>query len=164
VAVAGRGAVESRHRAAAGRRNGARRRRVPRRAQSSAARRTRAGRCDKTSRRAGRGAMTVRPRDGLWLMADGTWRIVRPTRAISPQPSVMSVIRSALTIAISLQPFAMSVFGCARAPGPVPARAHNLLLITIDTLRADHVGAYGYTRARTPTLDGLAAVGAPFHP
>src|SRR5262249_36102641 len=113
-------------------------------------------------RRAGRGAMTVRPRDGLWLMADGTWRIVRPTRAISPQPSVMSVIRSALTIAISLQPFAMSVFGCARAPGPVPARAHNLLLITIDTLRADHVGAYGYTRARTPTLDGLAAVGARF--
>jgi arylsulfatase A-like enzyme/Flp pilus assembly protein TadD len=34
--------------------------------------------------------------------------------------------------------------------------AQNLLLITIDTLRADHVGAYGYTRARTPVLDRLA--------
>jgi arylsulfatase A-like enzyme/cytochrome c-type biogenesis protein CcmH/NrfG len=35
-------------------------------------------------------------------------------------------------------------------------------LITIDTLRADHVGAYGYTRARTPALDGLAKSGAAF--
>jgi Flp pilus assembly protein TadD len=36
------------------------------------------------------------------------------------------------------------------------------VLITIDTLRADHVGAYGYARARTPTLDGLAANGTLF--
>ena len=56
----------------------------------------------------------------------------------------------------------MSEFACARAPERVPARAHNLLLITIDTLRADHVGAYGYTRARTPTLDALAAAGVRF--
>jgi choline-sulfatase len=42
-----------------------------------------------------------------------------------------------------------------------PARA-NLLLVTIDTLRADHVGAYGGTLARTPALDGLAARGARF--
>ena len=40
--------------------------------------------------------------------------------------------------------------------------ARNLLLITIDTLRADHVGAYGWARARTPTLDGLARNGALF--
>src|SRR5438445_6224684 len=38
----------------------------------------------------------------------------------------------------------------------------NLLLVTIDTLRADHVGVYGDTRARTPTLDGLAARGVRF--
>ena len=84
-------------------------------------------------------------RHGSWLMADGMWKMVRP-----------------LTIAISLQPLAMSMFACARAPERVPARAHNLLLITIDTLRADHVGAYGYTRARTPTLDALAAAGVRF--
>ena len=40
-------------------------------------------------------------------------------------------------------------------PTPKPT-ARNLLLITIDTLRADHVGAYGYATARTPALDGLA--------
>jgi arylsulfatase A-like enzyme/Flp pilus assembly protein TadD len=38
----------------------------------------------------------------------------------------------------------------------------NVLLITIDTLRADHVGAYGYTRARTNTLDQIAKNGALF--
>ena len=47
------------------------------------------------------------------------------------------------------------------APAPKPT-ARNLLLITIDTLRADHVGAYGWARARTATLDGLARNGALF--
>jgi arylsulfatase A-like enzyme/Flp pilus assembly protein TadD len=44
----------------------------------------------------------------------------------------------------------------SRAQGP------NVLLVTIDTLRADHVGAYGASRAATPTLDGLAARGVLF--
>lgn len=35
----------------------------------------------------------------------------------------------------------------------------NVLIVTIDTLRADHVGAYGRTQARTPHLDRLAAEG-----
>jgi arylsulfatase A-like enzyme/Tfp pilus assembly protein PilF len=38
----------------------------------------------------------------------------------------------------------------------------NVLLVTIDTLRADHVGAYGDRAARTPVLDGIAARGARF--
>ena len=32
----------------------------------------------------------------------------------------------------------------------------NVVIITIDTLRADHVGAYGYGAARTPAMDALA--------
>jgi choline-sulfatase len=47
------------------------------------------------------------------------------------------------------------------APQLAPA-ARNLVLVTIDTLRADRVGAYGYRGARTPTLDTLAARGARF--
>ncbi len=38
----------------------------------------------------------------------------------------------------------------------------NLLLVTIDTLRADHVGVYGARAARTPALDALAARGVRF--
>jgi arylsulfatase A-like enzyme/Tfp pilus assembly protein PilF len=38
----------------------------------------------------------------------------------------------------------------------------NILLVTIDTLRADRVGAWGYAAAHTPVLDRLAATGARF--
>jgi cytochrome c-type biogenesis protein CcmH/NrfG len=37
-----------------------------------------------------------------------------------------------------------------------------VVVITIDTLRADRIGAYGYTAARTPVLDALAAAGTRF--
>ena len=42
------------------------------------------------------------------------------------------------------------------------AFAGNLILITVDTLRADHLGCYGYRQIRTPHIDGLAAEGARF--
>ena len=74
-------------------------------------------------------------RHGLWLMADGIWKTARP-----------------FAIAISLQPLAMSV-ACSPGGPASKSAARNLVLITVDTLRADHVGAYGYTRARTPALD-----------
>jgi arylsulfatase A-like enzyme/Tfp pilus assembly protein PilF len=38
----------------------------------------------------------------------------------------------------------------------------NVLLITIDTLRADHLGAYGYRPIKTPTIDALAGEGVLF--
>src|SRR5213594_701549 len=41
-------------------------------------------------------------------------------------------------------------------------RPPNLVLITIDTLHADHVGAYGATTGATPALDALAASGVRF--
>ena len=36
-------------------------------------------------------------------------------------------------------------------------RGRDLLLITVDALRADHLGAYGYTRRTSPNIDRLAA-------
>lgn len=45
------------------------------------------------------------------------------------------------------------------APAP---RERNLLLVTIDCLRAGHVGAYGYGRPTTPNIDRLAAGGIRF--
>jgi arylsulfatase A-like enzyme/predicted Zn-dependent protease len=44
----------------------------------------------------------------------------------------------------------------------VARRPVNVLLITIDTLRADHVGSYGYRGADTPAMDALAARGLRF--
>jgi choline-sulfatase len=93
----------------------------------------------------------MRSRHGLWLMADGIWKMVKPFAiAISHQP-----------LAIPLIPLAMALACSSGGPTPKPT-ARNLLLITIDTLRADHVGVYGYARARTPVLDGLARGGVTF--
>ena len=49
------------------------------------------------------------------------------------------------------------------APAPqTAATARNFILITVDTMRADRIGSYGDTTARTPVMDGLAARGARF--
>jgi arylsulfatase A-like enzyme/tetratricopeptide (TPR) repeat protein len=45
---------------------------------------------------------------------------------------------------------------------PRAAAAHNVLLITLDTTRADHLGCYGYGPAKTPSIDRLAGEGIRF--
>jgi arylsulfatase A-like enzyme/tetratricopeptide (TPR) repeat protein len=53
--------------------------------------------------------------------------------------------------------------GCRQATAPAPSAARpNVLFVTIDTLRADRLGAYGHAAAATPTLDALAARGVRF--
>src|SRR5712672_2585177 len=47
----------------------------------------------------------------------------------------------------------------ARASAPVNG---PIVLISIDTLRADHLPAYGYKKVRTPAIDALAADGVLF--
>jgi len=55
--------------------------------------------------------------------------------------------------------------GCGRAPAGDPPRptVRNVVVILIDTLRQDHLGAYGYDRDTSPVLDRLAADGARLH-
>ena len=38
----------------------------------------------------------------------------------------------------------------------------NLLFLSIDTLRADHLSSYGYERMTTPTIDEIASNGMRF--
>jgi arylsulfatase A-like enzyme len=63
----------------------------------------------------------------------------------------------------------VGVAACAGGPPDLerlgrPGRAaeFNLLLITVDTLRADRLGCYGHAQATTPVVDGLAARGIRF--
>ncbi len=49
----------------------------------------------------------------------------------------------------------------ARAILP-PGAPRNLLLVSIDTLRSDHLGCYGYAAAQTPRIDALARSGLRF--
>src|SRR5262245_18623510 len=43
-----------------------------------------------------------------------------------------------------------------------PARPRNLLLVSLDTVRADRLGCYHYAAAQTPNIDALAAGGLRF--
>lgn len=53
--------------------------------------------------------------------------------------------------------------GCSPAPRTAPDPAPlNLLLISLDTVRADRLGSYGHARASTPNLDRIAAEGILF--
>ena len=57
----------------------------------------------------------------------------------------------------------LAALALVSACGPrqtAPPVARHLVLITIDTLRADRVGAYGSTDVETPTLDRLSREGA----
>lgn len=46
--------------------------------------------------------------------------------------------------------------------GAAPAQRPNLLLLTVDTLRADHLGSYGHPGGLTPNIDRLAGRGVLF--
>jgi arylsulfatase A-like enzyme len=65
--------------------------------------------------------------------------------------------------AACLVAFAGLVAGCrCQGAGPGEPVPPNVLLVTIDTLRPDHLGCYGYGRPTSPTIDRLAAEGVLF--
>src|SRR5690349_19715734 len=46
---------------------------------------------------------------------------------------------------------------------PARARPPSVVLITLDTVRADHLACYGYGRIETPAIDALALKGLRFN-
>lgn len=66
----------------------------------------------------------------------------------------------------ALVAFASGCGGGSRSEAPTTTQAAkpvtSIVLVTIDTLRADRVGAYGWRAARTPAVDALAARGVRF--
>jgi choline-sulfatase len=55
----------------------------------------------------------------------------------------------------------LGVLGCQRKmPPPVSAPPRHVLIVTIDTLRADRLGCYGNRDVATPNMDRLAREGA----
>jgi arylsulfatase A-like enzyme len=49
----------------------------------------------------------------------------------------------------------LALAGCARSPAPPRFPQAPLILVSIDTLRADHLPAYGYAAGETPNIDRL---------
>lgn len=80
--------------------------------------------------------------------------------AVEPQPSAPVAAQGAA-------PSPPQAYSVQRAPPaesvrPESAVPLNVLLITVDTLRADHLSCYGYSRPTSPCIDRLAAQGTLF--
>lgn len=86
-------------------------------------------------------------------------------RGFSPRDYVSRTFRTAL---LAWLPAAAMLFlpaadlSADSVKSAVGENRRNLLLITVDTLRADRLGCYGCRSAATPVIDGLAAGGAVF--
>jgi arylsulfatase A-like enzyme len=95
------------------------------------------------------------------------WRALRgadarrrwPTRPL-PAAALVALLAALWTLTARLLPHAAPPAQPARAAAP--AGAPSVLLIMVDTLRADHLSAYGYGAGRTPNIDSLAADGVRF--
>lgn len=82
--------------------------------------------------------------------------------------------RSVLLVPLPLPLLCCVLASCGSDPSPPEApeassehaaradRRPHVVLITLDTTRADRIGTYGHAAARTPTIDGMAAEGIRF--
>jgi choline-sulfatase len=75
-----------------------------------------------------------------------------------PRAARLVLAGGALLLALT----ALAAAPPARPGKPADRTRPNLLLVTLDTTRADHLGAWGDRDARTPVLDALAARGTRF--
>ncbi len=94
-------------------------------------------------------------------------RVVYEPRAVRPADRVRNSHRATSTLrrgarAVALALTCASVIAVAATCTPKPPVKPNVVLIVIDTLRADHLGAYGYGKPTSPHLDALAREGVRF--
>jgi arylsulfatase len=92
-----------------------------------------------------------------WTLAVATVLLRR--RHLTPGRARRYVIGVSAVVMCSTFLIAAFGFSASRA---VTSRSPNVILISIDTLRADHMGAYGYKRDTSANLDALAEDGVLF--
>ena len=75
---------------------------------------------------------------------------------------LLRIRRRVLLVLLAAAPAVVAQTAGTRKIPAKPQSHPSVILITIDTLRADHVGCYGAQEVKTPTLDALAADGVLF--
>ncbi|MCA9535796.1 MAG: sulfatase-like hydrolase/transferase [Myxococcales bacterium] len=98
----------------------------------------------------------------LYLVLSASLRFLLKKQVAAP----MLGIRGSLGLFVGLVALLMGITFAVGKPAIAsdhqnratpPANAGNVLVIVVDTLRADHLPAWGYTAGRTPHLDAFAA-------
>lgn len=88
------------------------------------------------------------------------WRVIAPVLCVIAVASAAAWLYPENRTAADAAEELHGSLGVQTSP-PLPG-SPNVLLLTFDTLRADHVGAYGYEHLHTPHLDALATEGVLF--
>jgi arylsulfatase A-like enzyme len=83
-------------------------------------------------------------------------------RRLTTVLSLLVVATAAVLTTVPTSPDTSAATAIARAPAEGEHGQYNILLISIDSLRADHVGCYGYERDTTPAMDTVASQGIRF--
>lgn len=78
-----------------------------------------------------------------------------------PRSAARTLTLAAVAIAVT-SATAVCSSGDAVPPVDFGVTRPNVVLISIDSLRADHLGTYGYERETSPNIDALAAAGVVF--
>ena len=84
-----------------------------------------------------------------------------PTRVLMRPIGSLGIAALAVVVALAIPLFtggerAQATKGSLTAQGVVKPNGGNVLFIVVDTLRADHLPAYGYDQGKTPHLDAFA--------
>src|SRR5215203_5939118 len=87
---------------------------------------------------------------------------IGPLSAMSAPRRPKRAAAAALAAGLALGALAAAAPPAGRKAAPALQAPRNLVLITLDTTRADHLGAWGGRDAQTPNLDALAARGTRF--
>lgn len=79
---------------------------------------------------------------------------------LAPRQSRLAASRLPRPLDLIVGAFCLSTLACspnaaARVDAPRP-NGWNVLIVVVDTLRADHLGLYGYERQTSPHIDALA--------
>jgi arylsulfatase A-like enzyme/cytochrome c biogenesis protein CcdA len=106
---------------------------------------------------------------GLTVLAGATGAalgtLLEPCLRWLSRYGVRITLVAGILVTLPLLRFVATDWKWALAPAPRSTASSgqpNVLLISIDTLRADHLGSYGDTRGLTPALDQLASEGVVF--
>jgi arylsulfatase A-like enzyme len=102
-------------------------------------------------------------RMGFFALAGlASFRAARLSASRTATPSLVrqtagavALLAAAITASLAFD-HKLSMQGLASAR-PVASQAPNIVLITMDTVRADHLSTYGYSRNTTPNLTAFAA-------
>ncbi len=99
-----------------------------------------------------------------WIIAGGRYPLAQELRQLYSQRSPL--LSSVLFVAEKISPIPPASRDTPLAPKrdqlAVDFRGRDILLVTIEAARADHLGAYGYSRPLSPNFDRLAREGVLF--